>query len=168
MVNNDPIEQHTLFESAPIGYFVLNRDSTIVDVNQFGADLLKADKSSLHSKPLMSFVPHENQDLFTGHLNRVFSDRSSQSAEIQIVDRTGRRVWGQFESRPQTTRKTNEHCFTAVLDVTERRRMEDDLVLAREDAVRASRAKSMFLANVATVAIGPPRHSLSPRDCIFG
>ena len=43
MVNNDPIEQHTLFESAPIGYFVLNRDSTIVDVNQFGADLLKAD-----------------------------------------------------------------------------------------------------------------------------
>jgi CheY-like chemotaxis protein len=35
-----------------------------------------------------------------------------------------------------------------VIDVSDRERVEDDLILAREDAVNANRAKSVFLANM--------------------
>jgi len=138
----------TLFESAPIGYFVLNKEGSILDVNLYGANLLQSDRKFLLQKPFIVFVPRENHGQFQDHLQRVFDEARLQSFEIPIVDRRGRRLWGRFETRLQITDNGSPRCFMAVIDVTERKRVEDDLILAREDAVQASRAKSLFLANM--------------------
>ncbi|MFW6313286.1 MAG: ATP-binding protein [Spirochaetota bacterium] len=141
-------ELAALFESAPIGYFVLNKEGSILDVNLYGANLLQADRKLLMGKPFIVFVPRENHRQSSGHLQRVFDEARLQSYEIPIMDRRGRRLWGRFETRLQVTEDGIPRCFMAVIDVTERKRVEDDLILAREDAVQASRAKSLFLANM--------------------
>ncbi len=141
-------ELASLFESAPIGYFVLNKEGSILDVNLYGANLLQSDRKFLLQKPFIVFVPRENHGQFSDHLQRVFDEARLQSYEIPIMDRRGRRLWGRFETRLQITKDGSPRCFMAVIDVTERKRVEDDLILAREDAVQASRAKSLFLANM--------------------
>ncbi|MFP4376264.1 MAG: ATP-binding protein [Spirochaetales bacterium] len=138
----------TLFESAPIGYFVLNEAGGIVDVNQYGSNLLQSDRRFLHRKPLVVYIPKEHHDLFFKHLKRVFHEKRLESVELQLVDRRGRRIWGRFESRIQEVADGEPRCFTAVIDITDRKRAEDDLILAREEAIQASKAKGMFLANM--------------------
>jgi PAS domain S-box-containing protein len=138
----------TLFESAPIGYFVLNEAGGIVDVNHYGSNLLQSDRRFLHRKPLVVYIPKEHHDLFFKHLKRVFQEKRLQSVELQLVDRRGRRIWGRFESRIQEEAGQEPRCFTAVIDITDRKRAEDDLILAREEAIQASKAKGMFLANM--------------------
>ncbi|TFH04649.1 MAG: PAS domain S-box protein, partial [Spirochaetales bacterium] len=90
-----------LFEHAPVGYFVLGSQGEIIEVNRHGADLLQADRSMLYGRPLAMFVPRENHDEFFFHLNHVFGDRRIQSAELPLVDRQGRHIWGQLKSRLQ-------------------------------------------------------------------
>jgi len=138
----------TLFESAPIGYFVLDEAGGIVDVNQYGSNLLQSDRRFLHRKPLVVYIPKEHHDSFFQHLKRVFQEKRLESVELQLVDRRGRRIWGRFESRIQEEAGGESRCFTAVIDVTDRKRAEDDLILAREEAIQASKAKGMFLANM--------------------
>src|SRR6056297_3137771 len=58
----------TLFESAPIGYFVLNKEGSILDVNLYGANLLQSDRKFLLQQPLIVFVPRENHRTFLDHL----------------------------------------------------------------------------------------------------
>ena len=141
-------EFETLFESAPIGYFVVNKDGTIRDVNVYGANLLQADRKYLYEKPFIVFIPRESHEQFFKHLQRVFDESRLQSLEMPILDRRGRRLWCRFESRIQVEDTGSARCFMAVIDVTDRKRVEDDLILAREDAVQGSRAKSLFLANM--------------------
>ncbi len=141
-------EFETLFESAPVGYFVLDKRGGILDVNLYGANLLQADRKHLFGKPFIVFVPHDSHPQFFTHLQRVFDEARLQSHEMPVIDRRGRRLWARFESRLQVTDDGTPRCFMTLIDVTERKRMEDDLILAREDAVQASRAKSLFLANM--------------------
>lgn len=141
-------EFEALFEGAPIGYFVLNKEGGILDVNLYGANLLQADRKYLYHKPFIVFVPRESHSQFFHHLQRVFDEGRLQSLEMPIIDRRGRRLWGRFESRLQPGEGGSPRCFMAVIDVTDRKRVEDDLILAREDAVQASKAKSLFLANM--------------------
>ncbi|MFW5880654.1 MAG: response regulator [Spirochaetota bacterium] len=141
-------EFETLFESAPVGYFVLDKRGGILDVNLYGANLLQADRKHLFGKPFIVFIPHDSHPQFFTHLQRVFDEARLQSHEMPVIDRRGRRLWARFESRLQVTDDGTPRCFMTLIDVTERKRMEDDLILAREDAVQASRAKSLFLANM--------------------
>ncbi len=137
-----------LYEAAPVGYFVLNEQGGILEANQYGADLLQAESRHLERKPFIVFVHKDHHNLFFQHLHSVFKEGRLQSAELQLIDRRGRHLWGRFESRPREQENGFRRCFTAVIDITDRKRAEDDLVLAREEAVQASQTKSLFLANM--------------------
>ena len=137
-----------LYESAPVGYFVLNEEGGIVESNQYGATLLQSDRRHLQRKPFVVFVHKDHHDRFFRHLQNMFHEERIQSAEIQLVDRRGQPLWGRFESRPQIDEAGRRRCFTAIIDITDRKRAEDDLILAREEAVQASQTKSLFLANM--------------------
>ena len=104
-----------LFESAPIGYFVLNTDGSIVDVNQYGASLIQADRRYLDQRPFAEFVPREDHERFCRHLQRVFEESRLQSQELPIVDRRGRRLWGRFESRLLEDESGTQRCLMAVI-----------------------------------------------------
>lgn len=141
-------QYETLFEHAPVGYFVFSTEGGILEANQFGARMLGSDRKNLYRKPFIVFLPEENHSVFFDHLKRVFRERSQQSCEMQIKSRDGRALWGRFESRMKESDDSEQQCLTTILDITERKRMEDDLILAREEAINAGRAKSVFLANM--------------------
>jgi len=137
-----------LFDFAPVAYFVFNTEGSILEANHAAATLIQAERTSLDRKPFVVFLSQDYHTVFFNHLRRVFELSQRQSAEIQIKNRSGDMTWVRLESRRQESVKGELQCLTTVVDLTDRKRIEDDLVLARDDAVTASRAKSVFLANI--------------------
>ncbi|MFW5844244.1 MAG: histidine kinase dimerization/phospho-acceptor domain-containing protein, partial [Spirochaetota bacterium] len=137
-----------LFENAPVGYFVVNTEGLIQAANRHGAALLEADQDRLAQKPFVVYLHRDYHATFFQHVHTVFRQGSSQSAEMQIVTRSGRLLWGRFESVLNHRAGGGEECFMTVADITDRKRVEDDLIVAKEEAVSADRAKGTFLANM--------------------
>lgn len=141
-------EYESLFENAPIGYFIVDKHGVIEKANITGAKILGADRYYLHRKPFIVFLPQENHSRFFEHIRHVFSRGTRQTIDLQITSRSGERRWVRFESRLQPREGLPDRCLSGVLDITERKHMEDDLLLAKEDAVKANKAKNVFLANM--------------------
>lgn len=137
-----------LFDFAPVPYFVFNPEGGIVEANHAGATLLKTEQKHLERKPFVVFLSEEYHAPFFNHIRRVLELGHRQSVEVQLRTRSTDHMWVRLESRPQDTIKGRPQCLTAVIDVTDRKRIEDDLILARENAENADRAKSAFLANM--------------------
>ena len=137
-----------LFDFAPVAYFVFNAEGGILEANHAAASLLKTERKYLDRKPFVVFLSKEYHTAFFNHLRRVFELGHRQSTEIQLNTRQGGELWARLESRHQRSIKGEPQCLTAILDITDRKQIEDDLLIAREDAVSANRAKSVFLANI--------------------
>ncbi|NBC29226.1 MAG: response regulator [Spirochaetes bacterium] len=141
-------EFEQLFQHAPIGYFVFDRQGIVQEANIAGARLLEAREERLAQKPFVVFLAPEAHKDFFQHLQRVIDQKEEISLEFPIVTRGRRSLWGRFESRPHVDTTKGARCLTAVIDITDRKNAEDELKVAKERAVAASEAKSTFLANM--------------------
>lgn len=137
-----------LFENAPVGYFVVNAEGLIQAVNRHGGAMLETDPDRLSQKPFVVYLHREYHAAFFQHVHTVSRQRNSQSAEMQIVTRSGRLLWGRFESVLNRRTDGGDECFMTVTDITDRKKVEDALIVAKEEAVTADRAKGTFLANM--------------------
>ena len=68
--------------------------------------------------------------------------------EWRIITPSGKIKWLQGTSRPERRENGDIVWHGVVIDVSDRKRVEDELALAKEAAVAANRAKSIFLANM--------------------
>ena len=137
-----------LFENAPVGYFVVNAEGLVQTVNRHGAAMLEADQDRLSNKPFVIYLHRDYHAAFFQHVHTVFRQGNSQGAEMRIVTRSGRQLWGRFESVLNRRPDGGEECFMTVTNITDRKKAEDDLIVAKEEAVTADRAKGTFLANM--------------------
>jgi PAS domain S-box-containing protein len=137
-----------LFDFAPVAYFVLNAEGGIIEANHAAAGLLRTERRFLDRKPFVVFLANEYHAAFFSHLKRIFAQGNRQTVDIQLNTRQGGLLWARLESRMQRGSRGEPQCLTAILDISDRKKIEDDLILAREDAISSSRAKSAFLANI--------------------
>lgn len=73
-----------LFEFAPIGYFTLDANNLIAEVNFVGAALLGEDRKKLLLKPFSKFIVAEESDQFYLRMSRLSRDEVQQNYDIQI------------------------------------------------------------------------------------
>jgi PAS domain S-box-containing protein len=79
----------------------------------------------------------------------AIAEHRRDSAEFQVTDTQGRSFW--IEVRADTIQQLDDGRYRWVMigrDVTERRRVVDELVYAKDAAEAANRAKGQFLANM--------------------
>lgn len=114
-----------LFDSAPVGYFSLDRNGLILEVNQTGAGLLGAAPEDLWSKPLSLFISGKDKDLFRAHRQQVLKSGTRQICELELARRDGSRFPAQLlSSHAPDSSWATEQLRVVVTDITALRRAE--------------------------------------------
>ena len=108
-----------LYDFAPIGYFSLNAQGRILEVNLTGASLLGVERSSLISRPLSRFVTLAGKPLFLAFLERLFAGAGKQVCEAKFQKEDGTPFWASLHGGSALSPCCQkEVCRVAVSDIT--------------------------------------------------
>ena len=73
-----------LYDLAPMGYFTLDQNANICDLNFTGADMLGERRFSLVNTNFKLFVSENSKAIFHEFFSNVFSSNYKESCEIQL------------------------------------------------------------------------------------
>lgn len=73
-----------LFDFAPVGYFSLDPDGTISELNFTGADMLRERRFSLINSNFKLFVSEGSRPVFNNFFRNVFTSNKKESCEILL------------------------------------------------------------------------------------
>lgn len=73
-----------LFELSPLGYFFLNADGSISDLNFTAAELLGERRFSLINSNFKLFISKDSKPAFNEFFNKVFASNAKESCEVLL------------------------------------------------------------------------------------
>jgi diguanylate cyclase (GGDEF)-like protein/PAS domain S-box-containing protein len=112
-----------LFDFAPIGYFILDPTSKIMQVNSKGTHLLGIEKSNLAGRRFLVYIALEYRVIFCGFLENAFDLRDKQNCEI-LVQVGKHELWLRLEANIGASAT---ECLVAMVDISERKQAEEEL-----------------------------------------
>ena len=137
-----------VIETANVGICVTNSDREFVLVNSAYTELYGWDRDDLIGEPFTKVLPPADRERGAEAHDRFLFDRADESTGEWIVEcKDGSRknvlvTAGYLEQNGEPFK------VTTVLDITDRKRSEQKLKEAKEEAESASRLKSALLANM--------------------
>lgn len=114
-----------LFDFAPVGYFVLDRDGTILQVNPAGVVLLGQDRFNLIDRRFDRFVSAATRPRFNAFLGRVWASASRETCEVVLATHGSLRYYLHLTGTAVTT-DAEQHCHLAVTRSTRRHRADQE------------------------------------------
>ncbi len=124
-----------LYDFAPVGYFVLSREGKIIDLNLAGTKLFGLPRNHLIGMPFTFFLPGHSLHEFNKYLNKVFSSNKKETGEFPVIQKYQKSVaYVSIESVALNTDK-GATCRSAVIDITERKSAEQELIKARQESI---------------------------------
>ena len=134
-----------LFQSPlPMGVYAANGHCVLA--NDAYADLVGTTREALLTQNFHSIAAWQKSGLLDDCLIAMAQRRSVQR-EINVESSFGKEVWVECRVLP-THLNGEDHLLIQFIDLTERKRVEDELRRACDLAEAATRAKSEFLANM--------------------
>lgn len=115
-----------LFDFAPIAYFILGADGSIHQTNFNGERLLGLERIKINGRRFADFITSEYRSVFNQFLEKVFGNVGVQHCEI-ILDAGSHSRWVTIEVIADNQSRT---CLAAMMDISERKRNEQELQLA--------------------------------------
>jgi PAS domain-containing protein len=73
-----------LYDFAPMGYFTLEADGSIADLNFTAAELLNEKRFSLINTNFKLFISTESKAAFSKFFSKVFSSNAKESCEVML------------------------------------------------------------------------------------
>jgi PAS domain S-box-containing protein len=121
------LEKYTdLYDFAPVGYFSLDEQGLILEVNLTGAALLGVERSRLINRPVQRFVAAMSRPIFLAFLAKVFAEPGRQVCEASLLNEDGTPFWANLQATPAASlRRERKWCRVAVSDITALKRAEE-------------------------------------------
>ena len=117
-----------LYDFAPVGYFVLDNDGLILNINLTGAALLGVEKSLIIGKHIFNYINRADQDTFFRFRRKVFETRCQQTCELQLIGKNKSLFYALlFGSRVKDPHTGSIRFRVAVTNITERKHAEEQL-----------------------------------------
>jgi PAS domain S-box-containing protein len=140
-----------IIDADPNYIFVVDRQSRYVMVNQAVANLLGERAEDMVGQPFARFQHDKGMAADVNHANMsIIDSRDEVFIPEQMIDgANGERRWVQTYKRAITGPDGKSDFLVGIsTDITERKRFEHELTVAKEAAESANVAKSHFLANM--------------------
>ncbi|MDT8451885.1 MAG: PAS domain-containing sensor histidine kinase [Gammaproteobacteria bacterium] len=138
-----------LYDFAPIGYLTLNSKGWITEINLTGARMLGSERSNIINQPMTRWLAPEYRLLFLNHLKKALEEKTKVTVELKIKSRDNREALDiQLESTQMIGNDGVARCHTVMIDIAERKKYEDELILARDAAEQASQVKSQIISRI--------------------
>jgi PAS domain S-box-containing protein len=119
-----------LYNLAPVGYFTLNAQGTILEANLTGARLLGVERGRLIGRPLTRFIVRADQDVYYFHRRELFESGAPQVCDLRLT----RGDNSQFHARIRATvaegADGNPVCHATLSDVSARVQAEERIKAA--------------------------------------
>jgi PAS domain S-box-containing protein len=121
------LEKYTdLYDFAPVGYFSLDEQGLILEVNLTGAALFGVERSRLINCRLQRFVASMSRPIFLAFLEKVFAEPEKQVCEASLLNEGGTPFWADLQAASATSlRGARKWCRVAVSDITALKRAEE-------------------------------------------
>jgi len=116
-----------LYDHAPVGYFTLDPDGTIRQLNLAGARLLGGERANLLGKNFREFVAPKECTAFSAFLARIVSSHSQAGCELGLLEGGpgGARRCLQIEAAPD---RLGQIFSIVAVDVSEKTKATEELV----------------------------------------
>jgi PAS domain S-box-containing protein len=121
------LERYTeLYDFAPVGYFSLDEEGRILEVNLTGAALLGVERSRLLHRRLSRFVAPTSQPAFRSFLERTLAGEGKQVGEATLRREDGQGFWANFHGvLAAPPAGGGKGCRVAVSDITSLKQAEE-------------------------------------------
>ncbi|MDX1532266.1 MAG: PAS domain S-box protein, partial [Rhodothermales bacterium] len=127
----------TLFENSPVGIFLTDPEGDVLEVNRAFARLLGYAREDVIGRPLAFFVHPGDTAGLTDALQRLTTDGGDRTAEVRFVHRGGSVVHTAAAlSTLHGAAGQPQHVVGSALDVTDRKRLETELLEVTEQERR--------------------------------
>jgi len=117
-----------LYDFAPVGYYSIDEQSLILDVNLTGAALLGIERSRLINRRLLGFVTPQSLAILRAFLKKVFTQPERQVCVVSLLTEQGVTFWADLQATPATSGEgTKKWCRVVVSDLTTLKQAEEVL-----------------------------------------
>jgi PAS domain S-box-containing protein len=125
-----------LYDFAPVGYFSVDEQGLILEVNLTGAALLGVERSRLIKRRLLSFVTFKSLKILENFLKEVFAGPEKRVCVISLMNQQGATFWADVQATPVGFSKgTKKWCRLIVSDLTTVKQAEEVLERLKDLAV---------------------------------
>jgi PAS domain S-box-containing protein len=138
---------YSLFDDAPLGYVIIDRDHQIQSSNKVFQQMIGKIRSELVGVSLDQFIHPSSQDIFYHHLRSLLSGEPSPGVRIAIAGSEGE-LPVKIKSNLTKGESAGQMIRCALIDVSREKEIEESLAEAKDLAEAANVAKSQFLANM--------------------
>lgn len=138
----------SIFEVSKIGIVITDHTGAVIRVNDGFVRQFGWGRENIINKSLVDFVAPEERNRIQAVHDDMIKTGESLSGEMQVLKKSGGLANALVTSSTLELSQKRRYQVTTMMDITDRKQMEKSLVVAKEQADAANRAKSAFLANM--------------------
>lgn len=133
-----------LYDLAPIGYFSINKEGLINEVNIAGCQLLGLNKQALINRCFSRYIVPEDKTLFAEYRLRAFKEMTLQSFELKLLSWNQPAFHASFQCKViENSRTGHRQLLTFITDISARKHAENSLHLDRMKMAVIDRLRSL-------------------------
>lgn len=118
-----------LYDFAPVGYFTIDRNCTIYQLNLSGSRLLGKERSGLVKRKFDLFISIDTQPGFHDFFQKIFETNSKQACEVRMTINENSSIYVHLEG---IISDDIQKCLITAVDITERKLAEEALKMSEE------------------------------------
>ena len=138
-----------LADSLPQIIFETDEKGRLVYVNRRGAEFMGYKREFVETRPeVLSFVHPDDRHEAAMRMSEVLKGSETRGKAIRMIRRDGKEIESMIYSSPVRKGNLIVGLRGIIVDVTDRKKMEEELKEAKERAEEMNNLKSIFLANM--------------------
>jgi PAS domain S-box-containing protein len=141
-----------LYNFSPAGYVTLSKDGQIIDINQFGSQMLGNEPAKLKNSYFYSYVSDETKEVYKDFLKRIFKNKKKESCDLSL---SGIRGSERYSHLTGEITKNGSQCLVNIIDISDRKLAEKELELRNEELMMLNAEKDKFFSIIAHDLRGP-------------